>query len=70
MTKAKFVHLNNNKVLTLFILDDKNIKQAALIAGLRSGAKLFEIDPSIPADLGWKYDGKNFIDSNGTLWKM
>lgn len=69
MAKTKFVYLKNNKVLTILIFDDKNIKEEALIAGFRSGAKVLEIDPSIPATLGWKYDGQNFISPEGKIWK-
>ena len=69
MSKTKFVYLNDNKVLTIFILDDKDIKHAAFIAGIKSNAKLFEINPNIPAGLGWKYDGENCVAPDGTIWK-
>jgi hypothetical protein len=69
MSKVKFVHLKNNVILVIYIFDDKNIKQEALIAGLRSGARLFEIDSNVPATIGWKYDGVNCISPDGVLWK-
>ena len=66
MTIKHFVWVTpKNDVALALPLDTENQLDGIFIAAVESGAKFFEIDPAIPADFGWTYDGKTLKDPQG-----
>jgi len=56
MANRKFAMIdNNNVVVAVMTLDDKDTVKQGTIAGLLSEPECFEVSPSSRVAMGWKY---------------
>ena len=65
MINRKFVFVHQNKAeLVLTLIDDKSVPMdQVLVAGLLSNPQFTEIPFSTEAQIGWKFDGTNVINT-------
>jgi hypothetical protein len=64
----KFVLVSEGKAFLVFNLDESNLEHQALSAGFISDPTFMEIEPEIPAFIGWSYNGVDFIKPDGEVY--